>query len=220
MAQPPPPYEDYSWLAFPKEKRLIPYMNNVSQLLKRRAKTHPAPKNGILDSVKRFVEQHLKTVSEVTSPINDIVIAAHADPAGVFGAPLYPGQEEATDYELVNSVMPPSLRQIVVDPAITGSDLSKKHFVHLKGCSLGKAEGFLARLLESFGTAIDGITAPKHVHGVSFDPHSGAYETMSYQFQIRFQLPNVKPCAASFRRSISAQWNLRSRRRCGCSRWW
>jgi hypothetical protein len=147
-------------------------------------------------------------------PAGDLVIGAHANSAGQWSIRLYPNQVNIAggltgraEYENIEQILEMSAlglsRRIRIDDSLVGwspppppaPPPPPTHFVHLKGCNLGKALPFLTKLKEAFGNHVL-VTAPKHTEAVV--PHTvkhnqGSFEYMCYEFELRTAaIPDAK----------------------------
>jgi hypothetical protein len=98
---------------------------------------------------------------------------------------MFSRQEGATDFETLENTLGPknASRSIAIDGLLLQADASNQS-VHVKGCNIGKAAWFMAKLKEAFGNIVK-VTAPKHFHGLYRDPNLGVFEFMAYEFLVR-----------------------------------
>jgi hypothetical protein len=153
-------------------------------LFARRANTKlVAPKS--LATVRGFA-QHLLTSGTVTRPIDDALIAAHANSEGWIFIPLFPKQKGGTNFETLEKTIADATKSIAIDDTVIGFTTGDPimHSVHFKGCNIGKAEPFLTKFREALGGNVM-VTAPKHFHGIYEHTAFGTFEYMAYEFQVR-----------------------------------
>lgn len=138
-----------------------------------------------LVTVRGFVT-NLKTSAGVTRPIDDALIAAHANSEGNMFVPLFAKQPRATDYEILEDTLATASKSIAIDDSVIGFTAGDPvtHSVHFKGCNLGKVQPFLDKFREALGGNVM-VTAPKHFHGLWEHSDFGTWEYMAYEFQIR-----------------------------------
>jgi hypothetical protein len=129
---------------------------------------------------------HLLTSSTVTRPIDDALIAAHANSEGWIFIPMFPRQKGGTDFETLEKTLSDPSKSVAVDDTAIGFTAGDPimHSVHFKGCNIGKAPPFLTKFREALGGNMM-VTAPKHFHGIYEHTAYGTWEYMAYEFQIR-----------------------------------
>ena len=168
---------------------------------------------------RRVPKTTMRTASEVRGfikglnddlalhPAGDLVIGAHANSEGQWFIQLYPNQVNVagqptgrTEFENIEQTLEQTAaglaRRIRIDDSLIGwTAPPPTHFVHLKGCNLGKAVPFLTKIKQAFGDHVL-VTAPKHfqaVVSVTKKNNSGSFEYMCYEFQVRTAaVPNAK----------------------------
>jgi len=149
------------------------------------------PNTGVIsdvDSVREFIDE-LKNDPSIATPIGSALIGAHADNEGNIFLSMFPDQQQPnefmykgqTNFEVLVKTMDASRpeRSINMDDVL---DNSGNHFVHFKGCNIGKAPKFLKKFKEALDA--DQVTGPKFFHGIAWYEDAGIYEYMAYQFQV------------------------------------
>jgi hypothetical protein len=138
---------------------------------------------GSVTSVRGFI-QHLNGTNAITKPVGDLLLGTHANDEGQLSIPMFPGQSEWTKFETLEKAISDTSKSIAIpDPLIgftTGNSIT--HAVHLKGCNVGLAQPFLAKLKQALGGNVN-VTAPKFFHGATTEPQ-GSFEYMGYQFAL------------------------------------
>lgn len=130
-------------------------------------------------------------------PVGDLLVGAHANSEGQLFIQTFPGQLTAagdatsrTEFEhLEQTLVPGALtkRIRIDDHTIDFTTPPPTHFLHFKGCNLGKAVPFVTKLKEALGNHVD-VTAPKHFQGVvkvTSKGNGGSFEYMCYEFQVQ-----------------------------------
>lgn len=142
-----------------------------------------APKS--LVTVRGFAN-HLLTSGTVTRPIDDALIAAHANSEGWIFIPMFPKQKGGTNFETLEKALADPTKSIAIDDTVIGHSPGDAitHSVHFKGCNIGKAPPFLAKFREALGDNVM-VTAPKHFHGLYEHTAYGTFEYMAYEFSVR-----------------------------------
>jgi hypothetical protein len=164
---------------------------------------------------RRIPKTTMRTASEVRGfikglndalalhPAGDLVIGAHANSEGQLFIQLYPNQVNVagqptgrTEFETLEQTAAGLARRIRIDDSLIGwTAPPPTHFMHLKGCNLGKAVPFLTKIKQAFGDHVL-VTAPKHfqaVVSVTKKNNSGSFEYMCYEFQVQTAaVPNAK----------------------------
>ncbi len=168
---------------------------------------------------RRVPKTTMRTASEVRGfikglndalalhPAGDLVIGAHANSEGQLFIQLYPNQVNVagqptgrTEFENIEQTLEQTAaglaRRIRIDDSLIGwTAPPPTHFMHLKGCNLGKAVPFLTKIKQAFGDHVL-VTAPKHfqaVVSVTKKNNSGSFEYMCYEFQVQTAaVPNAK----------------------------
>jgi hypothetical protein len=154
------------------------------------------PNTGLIDdveSVREFIDE-IKSDPAIATPIGNALLGAHADSEGNIFISMFPDQEQPdefmhkgqTNFEVLLKTQDASRpdRSINVDDII---DNSGSHFVHFKGCNIGKVPKFLKKFKEALDA--DHVTAPKFFHGLVWDEVVGIYEFMAYQFEVFQKTP-------------------------------
>ncbi len=168
---------------------------------------------GLLNEMvaRRVPKTTMRTASEVRGfikglnddlalhPAGDLVIGAHANSEGQWFIRLYPNQVDVagqptgrTEFENIEQTLETTAaglaRRIRFDDSLVAwTAPPPTHFVHLKGCNLGKAVPFLTKIKHAFGDHVL-VTAPKHFQAVvalTTKNNSGSFEYMCYEFQVR-----------------------------------
>jgi hypothetical protein len=142
-----------------------------------------APKS--LATVRGFAG-FLLSSSTVTRPIDDALIAAHANSEGWIFIPMFAKQKGGTNFETLEKALSDPAKSIAVDDAVIGHTTGDPvtHSVHFKGCNIGRAPAFLTKFREALGGNVM-VTAPKHFHGIYEHTAFGTFEYMAYEFQVR-----------------------------------
>lgn len=154
------------------------------RLFARRANTTlVAPKS--LATVRGFAD-FLLTSGTVTRPIDDALIAAHANSEGWIFIPMFAKQKGGTNFETLEKTLSDPAKSIAIDDTVIGYTPGDPimHSVHFKGCNIGKAPPFLTKFREALGGNVM-VTAPKHFHGIYEHTAYGTFEYMAYEFQVR-----------------------------------
>jgi hypothetical protein len=138
-----------------------------------------------LNTVRAF-GSFLLSSGTVTRPIDDALIAAHANSEGWIFIPMYPKQKGGTNFETLETTLSDPTKSIAIDDAVIGFTAGDPimHSVHFKGCNIGKAPAFLTKFREALGDNVM-VTAPKHFHGLWEHSEYGTWEYMAYEFQVR-----------------------------------
>jgi len=128
----------------------------------------------------------LLTSGTVTRPIDDALIAAHANSEGWIFIPMFPKQKGGTNFETLEQTLSDPSKSVAIDDAVIGFTTGDPimHSVHFKGCNIGKAPAFLTKFREALGDNVM-VTAPKHFHGIYEHTAFGTFEYMAYEFQVR-----------------------------------
>jgi hypothetical protein len=142
-----------------------------------------APK--ALATVRGFANFLLASAT-VTRPIDDALIAAHANSEGWIFIPMFPKQKGGTNFETLEKTLSDPAKSVAIDDAVIGYTTGDPimHSVHFKGCNIGKAPPFLTKFREALGGNVM-VTAPKHFHGIYEHTAFGTFEYMAYEFQVR-----------------------------------
>jgi hypothetical protein len=169
------------------------------RLFARRANTKLiAPKS--LATVRGFAG-FLLTSGTVTRPIDDALIAAHANSEGWIFIPMFAKQKGGTNFETLEKTLSDPTKSIAIDDTVIGYTAGDPimHSVHFKGCNIGKAPPFLTKFREALGGNVM-VTAPKHFHGIYENTAYGTFEYMAYEFQVRDKtyFPNRAAILAAF----------------------
>lgn len=132
-------------------------------------------------------------------PVGDLLVGAHANSEGQLFILMYPNQVDIagrptsrTEFENLEQTMEASaaglLRRIRIDDhTIDFTTPPPTHFLHFKGCNLGRALPFLTKLKEALGNHVN-VTAPKHFQGAlraTRKGNNGSFEYMCYEFQVQ-----------------------------------
>jgi hypothetical protein len=134
----------------------------------------------------RAFANFLLTSATVTRPIDDGLIAAHANSEGWIFIPMFPKQKGGTNFETLEKTLSEATKSVAIDDAVIGFTTGDPitHSVHFKGCNIGKAPAFLTKFREALGGNVK-VTAPKHFHGIYEHTAFGTFEYMAYEFQVR-----------------------------------
>jgi hypothetical protein len=142
----------------------------------------------IPETVHDFIDG-IRIDSDTVKPIGNALIGSHANSEGHIFIPMFADQEQTvataikgqTDFEVLEATLDPdhSEHSIKLTPIIDGSG---NHFVHFKGCNIGKVTKFMKKFKAAL--AADHVTAPNHFHGLSWDEKAGVFEFMAYEFKV------------------------------------
>ena len=159
------------------------YDRLAHRMFDRRPNTTRIPRRRSIQCLHDFVD-HLNNSPSIPRPIEDVLIAGHANDSGDFFVPLHRGQRGPTTYELLEDSYADPTKEILLADATMGHTpgTAPNRYVHIKGCNIGKALPFLGNVVFAMGPAIN-VTAPKHFHYLYFHRHYGAFESMQYQFR-------------------------------------
>ena len=159
------------------------HLANIRAMIARRASTTLVARPG-MTTIHQLVD-YIDTNAGITTPIGDLLIGTHANEEGQLFIPAFPGQVGATLYETLETTLSDTSKSMALDDAAIGYKARDPitHFVHIKGCNVGKAEPFLLKLQEAFGKHVH-VTAPKFFHGLTSVPSQGIFEYMAYEFAI------------------------------------
>jgi hypothetical protein len=124
-------------------------------------------------ALRHFI-QHVDA-SHGATPVDNLLVAAHANDQGDLDLLMFRGQTEMTDFETLEETLANAARSIVIPVGITPANF------HIRGCNLGAAEPFLVKLREALGGGPT-VTAPRHLHFMSSLPGYGVWEAMAYAF--------------------------------------
>jgi hypothetical protein len=159
----------------------------IRRLFQRLPNTELINEPGI-DSVHQFIDK-IRDDFDADIPIGNAFIGGHANSEGDIFIPMFPDQEHAvpdidgnqTNFEVLEATVAPghSERSINMDDII---DDAGNHFVHFKGCNIGKVTPFLKKFREVLDA--DGVTALKFFHGVIWEPATGVWEYIAYEFKL------------------------------------
>ncbi len=143
-----------------------------------------------VDAVHDFIATILNDAT-IDKPIGNAFIGAHADSEGDIFISMFADQQNVVDniaagqtnFEVLVATEDAAAPQqsINMDDIL---DDSGDHFVHFKGCNIGKQPKFLNKFKEALDA--DGVTAPKFFHGLFWDAAAGVFEFMAYEF-VAFQ---------------------------------
>ena len=158
-------------------------------MFNRRADTTLISANAKRNTVRRFIK-HIENSDSISRPVDDHLIAAHANSQGFLFITLFRGQKGKTQYETIQASMGDPSKSIAIEDATIGyssGDPITKAF-HIKGCNIGQSPPFLSKLKAALGGHVE-VTAPKHFHHLDWTPHLGVFEGMSYEFNINRKDP-------------------------------
>jgi len=136
-------------------------------------------KSTAIATVRGFV-QHLASNTSIAKPIGSALIGSHANDEGQLFIPMFAKQGRETDFEILQDTIDKANHSIKLTAVINGPG---DHEVHVKGCNIGTVTKFLKKLKEAF--ASNGVTAPKHFHGLRYDKKIGITEFMAQEFLVR-----------------------------------
>jgi hypothetical protein len=152
-----------------------------------------------IDSVHQFIEK-IAADFDADTPIGNAFIGGHADSEGNIFIPMFPDQEKVvqdvdanqTNFEVLDATVAPGHpeQSINMDDII---DDAGNHFVHFKGCNIGKVTPFLKKFREVLDA--DGVSALMFFHGVIWESATGVWEYIAYEFKL-FQKSPFKTRAA------------------------
>ena len=139
------------------------------------------------DTVHEFID-HLN--STITPPIDNVLLASHANAQGYLFVPMFDGQRGPTNYETLEDTISDAARSIAVSDSLIGYNTGDPitHSFHFKGCNIGKAAPFLRKMKEAIGGNMF-VTAPIHFHGLYWNSAYGVWELMCYEFRILRKTP-------------------------------
>ncbi len=146
--------------------------------------------------------KHLETDAGVTRPVEDIIIASHANDQGwmeiQFGDIDADGNgspDVNTTYEVLEIADNDGVADI---PATVRQATST---FHVKGCKIGQAfaQPFVQKLRDALGGVVP-VTAPKHFHEVWERTDLGIVEYLGYDFSVanKTAFPNRNAVIAAF----------------------
>lgn len=149
---------------------------NARQYMNRRPETVPVTGCNSLNSILNAIVSG----SQITTPINDIIIVSHSNVGGFLFFRLFDTSRNAQiNYEELNGYINNTER-----PQITDRVIRNNANIHIRGCNIGWAEPFLRLIKRLFGDAVT-VTAPRHVDGFGHfwrGQTSYRYEWMLYYF--------------------------------------
>jgi len=166
-----------------------PQDRRARRMFSRRPDTTLISANGQRNTLRQFI-RHVATSGSITRPVDDHLIASHANSQGFLFISLFQGQNGATRYETIQTSISDSSKSIEIDDATIGynaGDPITKAF-HIKGCNIGRATPFLHKLKEALGDHVN-VTAPKHFHYLFWLSRLGIFEGLSYEFNINRATP-------------------------------
>lgn len=158
-------------------------------MLARRPDTTLIVQKKTLATVRQFIE-HVSDSGDITRPIGDLLIGAHANAQGYLFISMFPGQQGPTSFETLEETMNDPGHSIEIPDDTIGHSPENPiiHNFHIKGCNIGQATPFLTKLKEALGGNVR-VTAPKHFHFLFDQKNFGTVEGMSYQFIITQSTP-------------------------------
>jgi hypothetical protein len=141
-----------------------------------------------LGTVEHFIDE-LETLSSVVKPVDSMFVASHANDTGQLKIKLDDAQKgKFADFETVEAAQTSgTLRIPSVLRTLPNGSPHPGTMVRIRGCRVGVAGPFMAKLKDAFGGAVN-VTAPKHFH-VVWPPHypnefGGVFEWLSYDFGV------------------------------------
>jgi hypothetical protein len=168
------------------------YTTVVNEMISRRP---PRPTMRTETTLREFVKNLNDDLG--IHPVGDLLVGAHANSEGQLYIQTFPGQLNSageptsrTEFEhLEQTLVPGALtkRIRIDDHTIDFTTPPPTHFLHFKGCNLGKAVPFVTKLKQALGDHVN-VTAPKHFHGVvkvTSKGNGGYFEYMCYEFQVQ-----------------------------------
>ena len=140
------------------------------------------PKISVLSKLVTFVNDD----QSVTRPIENIFVGAHSNGEGVVLIQMAVKQKRATNRKFYSDYE--TLEAAVVDGSLAVNDSTigpdpTQHFLHFKGCNIGRAIKFLEKWKLALGAKIK-ISAPRFNHGIFDDRVRGVWEFMTYEFVV------------------------------------
>src|SRR5262245_23469105 len=152
-------------------------------LARRRTTTVIATPN--VTTVQGFISR-LKSTATIPKPVNDLLLGAHANAEGFLAIPMYPGQSGDTDYETLEETLAEQNKSVKVDDTLIGytQNAPVTHSVHLKGCNIGRATGFLLKLKEALGGHVH-VTGANHFYYLYVSSSEGVFESLSYEIVLQ-----------------------------------
>lgn len=161
---------------------------------------------------------HLNTAEDITKPISDLHIGAHANATGELFLPMFRPSGDIkkikktgiTTFERLQETMDSELpdRSIRIPDKLVlyddNLDLPLTD-VRIWGCNLGKARPFLVKLKEALGGRV-WVTALKHHLTLSDERSSGIIEFADYQYRIlrKEALPSLEDVIGAFKEEAEA----------------
>jgi hypothetical protein len=192
-------------------------LDRVRRMFKLRQNTTLLHNPKLLATLHDFLFE-LKTSSSVTTPVGDLLVGAHAHRSGVLDLSLDKGFAHDTEFEDLEDAIKKSPNPIKIPDSVIGYPSTTAHYVHIKGCNIGKAKPFLVKLCTALGGHVH-VTAPKHFHGLTQIGKTGVFEWMAYEFVVsrKSRIKKKKDLIKAFRAATgmatidgkpvpSAQW--------------
>jgi len=126
--------------------------------------------------------------------IGDLYVGAHSNSQGGLAMQMAVGQTPEkkgnflSDYETIEDTMDGTIDPIAIDDSKVGPDPTT-HFLHFKGCNLGKAVPLLQKWKQALGGKVR-LSAPKYNHGLVVDDgQRGLWEYLQYEFEVTSPVP-------------------------------
>ena len=170
------------------------YDRAMKQMLRQRSRTTLVDSASI-ERLDQFIN-HLNTSSDITRPVDNIVVASHGNDAGRMQINLaiiladlngdgFPELVNDSNYEALVAAVASGVLNIpngVINPRPGGAGPA---ILHIKGCKIGQnhARPFIERFKEALGGQVT-LTAPKHYHGVTLIEGAGVLEYLDYEFSV------------------------------------
>lgn len=167
----------------------------IRQMLARRRTTTVIATPSVT-TVQGFINR-LKSTTAIPKPVDDLLLGAHANAEGFLAITMFPGQSGDTDYETLEETLAEQRKSVKIEDALIGYKQSDPvtHAVHLKGCNIGRATGFLLKLKEALGGHVK-VTGANHFYWLYVASTEGVFETLLYEIIVQRPHPFVDRAAA------------------------
>jgi len=153
-------------------------------------------------NVREFVRD-LDIDANVTKPVDNLLMGAHASSEGYIFMPMFPGQVDPvtnqptnqTDFETLEDTLNVAAHSITIPDTLIGFTPATgiTRSVHFKGCNVGRnrfsarmpRSPFLTKLKKALGDHVN-VTSPRHFHGLlTLDNGDGVFEYMAHEWVVR-----------------------------------
>ena len=137
-----------------------------------------------MNSVEDFVDR-LENGDDIEAPIGNLYIISHANQEGWLQISLDDVRRRfrGTNYEVAEEAEQNAsvdLDEFLFEPEDGGP--TRLRFLRIVGCNVGKAEVFVDKLSDAFGSHVR-VRAPKHLNVIS-RRRRGMYESFQYSFEL------------------------------------